>query len=123
MLVRLFLCLVMVCATPAFGQAAPPPPFEAPLLRLSEILGALNHLRSLCGAPDAKAWRQRMQALMDGEGADPATRGRLAGAFNRGYRTFNLTYHQCNDQARRTIETYLTEAGRISRELGSRYAN
>jgi uncharacterized protein (TIGR02301 family) len=119
---RFLLCLAVLCSTPVHGQATRPP-FEAQLLRLSEILGALHHLRAICGAADADAWRQRMEGVLEGEGADAEVKARLAGAFNRGYRTFSLTYQRCTGEARRTEESYLAEAGRISRDVGSRYAN
>ncbi len=119
---RLLLCLAVLCSTPVHGQAASPP-FEAQLLRLSEILGALHHLRGICGAADAEAWRQRMEGMLEGEGTDAEVKARLAGAFNRGYRTFSLTYQRCTGEARKAQEDYLAEAGRISRDLGNRYAN
>jgi uncharacterized protein (TIGR02301 family) len=122
MLLRRFLILAILLSSPVHAQAAPPP-FEAQLLRLSELLGALHHLRGLCGATDAPAWRHRMEALIEGEGTDPQIKERLAGAFNRGYRTYSLTYHRCTAEARLTVEAYLAEAGRISRDVGSRYSN
>src|SRR5688572_30750263 len=63
----------------------PPPPYEKELLRLSEIVGSLAFLRSLCAGADAAEWPKRMQALLDAEGTTPARRERLAGAYNRGY--------------------------------------
>src|SRR4051812_27056026 len=74
---------------------APPPPYEKDLLRLSEVVGSLAFLRSLCAGPDATEWPKRMQALLDSEGATPARRERLAGAYNRGYRGYALTYRSC----------------------------
>ena len=44
-----------------------PAPFEPDLMRLSEILGALQYLRALCGANEGQKWREQMQALLDAE--------------------------------------------------------
>ena len=42
-------------------------PFDADLLRLSEVLGALHYLRGICGANEGAKWRNEMQALVDAE--------------------------------------------------------
>lgn len=129
---------LLVLAPPCLGQTAPAPvgptdqapaavpeppaPYEAPLLRLSELMGALHYLRGLCGAPDAPAWRERMTALLEGEAGDEDRKSRLAGAFNRGYRTFQETYHSCNPSAEATIRAYLDEGRKIAHDVGARYA-
>ena len=128
------LCCVLAWAAPACSEAwaqqaaappavTPPPPYEEQLLRLSELMGALHYLRGLCGAADGSGWRDRMAALMDGEGPDEERRARLAGAFNRGYRAFQTTYRSCNPSAEATIRSYLDEGRRIARDVGSRYGN
>lgn len=103
--------------------AAAPPPYQGQMLRLAELLGALHYLRGLCGAADASAYRERMTALIEGEAPDEARKALLAGAFNRGYRTFQQTYRSCNASADATIRAYLDEGGRIARDIGARYAN
>ena len=114
--------LVLVLAGPARAEALAPP-YEAELVRLSELMGALHYLRGLCQAPDAGAWRTKMSALIASEGFDETGRAKYAGAFNRGYRTFQQTYHNCNGDAEDTIRSYLEEGGRIARDLRSRYSN
>lgn len=114
-------------AQPAAGEAeqterpppGPPPIYEKELLRLSEVIGALAFLRDLCDAPDAAEWPQRMQALLDSEGSARAER--LAGAYNRGYGAFALTYRVCTPSAQLAISRYLDEGDRISRLIASRY--
>jgi uncharacterized protein (TIGR02301 family) len=100
---------------------APPPPYEKELLRLSELLGSLAFLRTLCGGADAPEWQKRMQALMDAEGAVPARRDRLAGAYNRGYRGYAVTYRQCTPSAAEATARYLKEGEDLSRSLAGRY--
>jgi uncharacterized protein (TIGR02301 family) len=82
-------------APPPPAPDVPPPPYEKELLRLAEILGSLAFLRGLCTAADAPEWPRRMQTLVDAEGVTPARKERLAGAYNRGYRAFALTYRMC----------------------------
>lgn len=100
----------------------PPPPYEPKLLRLGEILGTLTYLRDLCGAGDGAEWRQRMSALIDAEGSTQQRKERLAGAFNRGFRGYQLTYHACTAAAQTIIERLLDEGDRITRDVASRYA-
>lgn len=99
----------------------PPPIYEEELLRLSQVIGALAFLRDLCDAPDAAEWPERMQALLDSEG--PARAERLAGAYNRGYGAFALTYRVCTPSAELAIARYLDEGDRISRLIASRYGS
>lgn len=105
---------------------APPPeppaaPYEKELLRLAEVVGSLAFLRSLCGAPDAAEWPKRMQALIDAEGTTPGRRERLAGAYNRGYRGFSLTYRICTPSANEAVIRYVAEGETLSRNLAGRY--
>ena len=119
---------------PAGGRAAPAKPTEpapapeplAPaydkeLLRLSEVVGSLAFLRSLCAGSDAAEWPKRMQALLEAEGTTPARRERLAGAYNRGYRGYALTYRTCTPSAAEATARYLKEGESLSRNLAGRY--
>ena len=109
-------------AEPAPPPAEPPaPPYEKDLLRLSEIVGSLAFLRSLCAAADASEWPKRMQALLDSEGTTPGRRERLAGAYNRGYRGYALTYRACTPSAAEATARYLKEGEQLSRNLAGRY--
>lgn len=105
---------------PAPESPQPPPPaYEPELLRLSEVIGALAFLRDLCDAPDAAQWPARMQTLIDAEGETNAER--LAGAYNRGYRAFAITYRVCTPAAERAIAGYLAEGERLSRSVARRF--
>ncbi|HEX2136393.1 MAG TPA: TIGR02301 family protein [Microvirga sp.] len=104
------------------AAAEPPPaPYEPELLRMAEIIGSVAFLRSLCTAPDAAEWPQRMQQLIDAEGTTPGRRERLAGAYNRGYRAFALTYRVCTPSATEATNRYLDEGDKLARNLSSRY--
>jgi uncharacterized protein (TIGR02301 family) len=116
-------------APPAPATPAPPPPpaeppaapYEKELLRLAEVIGSLAFLRSLCESPDATEWPRRMQALIDAEGTTPGRRERLAGAYNRGYRGFSLTYRICTPSATEAISRYIAEGELLSKNLAGRY--
>lgn len=108
-------------ATPAPPPEPPAAPYEKELLRLAEVVGSLAFLRSLCEAPDAAEWPRRMQALIDAEGTTPGRRERLAGAYNRGYRGFALTYRICTPSATEAVGRYVAEGETLSRALAGRY--
>jgi uncharacterized protein (TIGR02301 family) len=45
----------------------------------------------------------------------------LAGAFNRGFVDYQLTYRICTDSAREAIARYLDETQKIARDVSTRY--
>ncbi|KQT15155.1 hypothetical protein ASG40_19010 [Methylobacterium sp. Leaf399] len=103
-------------------QAEPPAaPYDRDLMRLSEIIGALAFLRGLCKAPDAGEWPTRMAALMEAEGVTQGRRERLAGAYNRGYRGYALTYRVCTPAATLAADRFVTEGERLSQSLAGRF--
>ena len=106
---------------PAPAPEPPPAPYDRDLLRLSEIIGALAFLRDLCAAPDAGEWPKRMKALQEAEGVTPGRRDRLAGAYNRGYRGYALTYRVCTPSAREAAARFVIEGERLSHSLASRF--
>ena len=98
--------------------------FEDSLARLSEILGALHYLRTLCGSNEGAKWRSEMQALVDAEGPPGSSRRtKMIAGFNRGYSGFQQTYRTCTPAANLAIRRYLQEGAKISRELTARYTN
>ncbi|GJD73005.1 TIGR02301 family protein [Methylobacterium goesingense] len=106
---------------PAPPAEPPPAPYDRDLMRLSEIIGSLAFLRELCATPDAAEWPARMKALMEAEGVTPNRRDRLAGAYNRGYRGYSLTYRVCTPAATEAASRFVTEGERLSHALASRF--
>jgi len=104
-------------------QPQPPAPFDGSLARLSEILGALHYLRSICGSNEGAKWRNEMQALIDAETPSGERRSRMIASFNRGYQGFRQTYRTCTPAADYAIRRYLEEGSRIARDITGRYAN
>lgn len=128
-------------AAPAAVEG-PPPPYEPQLLRLSEIMGALDWLQTVCAEPAARIsvaasstrgsagetalsleapWRDRMQNLMSAEGAGPARREKLAGAFNRGLRGYQFSYRVCTPSALLARRRFLDEGGQIAHDISTQY--
>ncbi len=100
-----------------------PAPFEPDLMRLAEILGALQYLRTLCGANEGQKWREQMQALLDAEATTADRKNRMVSNFNRGYRSFQQAYRTCTPAANVAVRRYLEEGSKISREITARYTN
>ncbi|KAA2236082.1 TIGR02301 family protein [Salinarimonas soli] len=107
--------------TPPPAPEPPGAPYEKELLRLSEILGSLTFLRTLCKESDAGDWRARMEALLTAEGTTPGRRERLAGAYNRGFKGFALTYRACTPNAQAAVARYVREGESLSRTLAGRF--
>jgi uncharacterized protein (TIGR02301 family) len=115
----------------SFGLAGPVQPVRAQttatlddsLARLSEILGALQYLRSVCGGSEGNKWRTEMQALLDAEASSADRKARMTAGFNRGYGGFQQTYRTCTPAAEVAVRRYLTEGAKIAREVTARYAN
>ena len=64
-------------------------------------------------APDAGADRGRRH--------DGGPKERLAGAYNRGYRGFAITYRICTASAAEATERYLKEGETLSRGIAGRF--
>jgi uncharacterized protein (TIGR02301 family) len=90
-------------------------------LRLSELLGALTYLQDLCGGESGQVWRDKMTALMDAETQNEVRRERLAGAYNRGFNGYELSYRLCTPNAQAIITRFLDESSKIARDVTHRY--
>jgi len=114
---------------PAQAPPAPAPapeepaPYDHDLQRLSEILGALHFLRSICGTNEGQKWRNEAQALIDAEAPAGQRHDQMVASFNRGYRGFQQTYRSCTPAAGVVIRRYLEEGATIARDITARYAN
>jgi uncharacterized protein (TIGR02301 family) len=126
-----FLLALMLAASPLGAQApAPqeagrpglPVDYERPMLELSETLGSLAFLTTLCRpAERPNPWQKRMERLVESEGAAQGNRQRLMGAYNAGFSAFSTSYRQCTDAANTARSVLLREAARLARALEQRY--
>jgi uncharacterized protein (TIGR02301 family) len=107
---------------PAPAQTEPAP-YDHDLQRLSDILGALHFLRSICGTNEGQKWRNEAQALIDAEAPAGDRHDEMVASFNRGYRGFQQSYRSCTPAAVVAIRRYLEEGANIAREITARYAN
>lgn len=99
------------------------PPYEADLLRLAEIVGALHYLRPLCKTAEGARWRAEMQALIEVEAQSEDRKEKLTRSFNRGYFAYERTYRSCTPAATVATERYLAEGTRLAHEIVARYSN
>lgn len=106
---------------PALSSA---PPYEERLMRIAEILGSVQYLRTLCKADGETEWRDAMQALIDSETVtEPDRRERLIASYNRGFRAFAAVYSGCTEAARLAEDGYRREGATLATEIVARYGN
>ena len=98
-----------------------PPAYDAQMMRLSEILGALHYLRELCGANEGQLWRDQMSQLIEKEEPTEARRARMIARFNQGFRGFQETYRDCTPAALEANKRYIAEGSALASEIPSRY--
>jgi uncharacterized protein (TIGR02301 family) len=105
---------------PKESMAPPPPddrPYDAKLLRLAEILGAVHYLRELCGAGEGQLWRVQMEEIVKYEGTTAVRRAKLVNSFNDGYRGYRRTYRSCTESASLAIARFTEEGAEIAAAL------
>jgi uncharacterized protein (TIGR02301 family) len=96
-------------------------PYEGQLLRLSEILGAVQYLRRLCESDEGSLWRDEMRAILDAEAPSPIRRARIVDRFNRGFDSFRSVYRTCTPAAIAAIDRYMEEGAKVARDITARY--
>ena len=110
------LALALSLAAGPVGAHGRPPgcvPYYCDLQRLSEILGALHFLRAICGSKEGQKWRNEAQTVIDAEVPNGERHDRMVASFNRGYRSFQQSYHSCTPAADFAIRRYLEEAPKL----------
>lgn len=110
-------------APPPPPPPAPPQPYDGQLLRLSEILGSLSYLASICDPSHKDPYRSQMQALLEAEASAPPRNEEFAGAFNRGYRGLEASYATCTENARALVDRLRVEGAVIARRVRSQYGS
>ena len=94
-------------------------PYDAQLLRLAELLGAVHYLRELCGANEGQLWREKMDALVEAEGTTAIRQARLVQSFNKGYRSYRRTYQTCTKSAEIAVARFLAEGAEIAEQVSA----
>jgi len=109
-------------SVPAHAADGSTPPYEADLLKLSELLGALHYLRPLCGvSTEGATWRSEMQAFLDAEQPSEARKAKIIAAFNQGYTSYAQVYRTCTPAAALAVQRQLEEGARLSHEIVVRF--
>ncbi|MBC8050298.1 MAG: TIGR02301 family protein [Chitinophagales bacterium] len=114
--------IMLFAASSLHAQGSPPPereerPYDAQILRLAEILGAIHYLRELCGQNDGQNWRDQMRELTNAEGSSALRKARLVENFNKGYRGYSRTYRACNRSAIVAINRFIEQGAAITSVL------
>ena len=114
----------MSCAFTALvvrGAASPvrSAPYDAQLLRLAEIIGAIHYLRELCGNEDGQTWRNHMQDILEAEGQTALRRAVLARRFNQGYRNYSRTYKSFTVTPKTALQRFIRDGESVTRELAA----
>ena len=100
-----------------------PPAYNAEMLRLAEILGALHYLRPLCGTEEGQLWRSQMARLLEREEPTPDRRAELIARFNRGFRGYREIYRECTPAAAEAANRYQRQGIRLAAEIPDRYGD
>lgn len=100
-----------------------PPSYGDQLNRLSEVLGSLHYLRTLCGANEGQKWRDEMQALVVAEAPTKKQKELMTARFNRGFRGYREIYRECTPAASQAAAEHLREGVKLSSEIPTRYGS
>ena len=110
--------LVLVLALPAPGAAANAA-LPAKAVHLAEILGAVHHLRDICGANEGQLWRNKMIEMIGVLAPSDADRQRLVKSFNDSFYRYRNTYPACTSTAARQGDKLMQDGRRLAEELAS----
>jgi uncharacterized protein (TIGR02301 family) len=89
------------------------------LLRLSELLGELHYVRSLCEPNDPGFWRDRMNEMIRLEKPPIQQRNNMINQFNAGYTSASYRFTACTAQAKSYASTAAREGQSIAQQLGT----
>ncbi|WP_147440282.1 TIGR02301 family protein [Notoacmeibacter ruber] len=92
------------------------------LLRLAEISGSMQYLRTLCGEADDN-WRQAVGTIIANSGGNEAIERRLTAAYNRGYRRYASYHRTCTPASVSAAERFRIEGSLLSKSLVDRFGN
>lgn len=120
---RIAVALIGVLLAVVPARAAEETPYDDRLADLADVLGALHHLRPLCGAPEAQTWRDQMTALIEAEQPNRERRQRLIDRFNQSYRSLAAAHRTCDPAARALAELYRKRGEELGADLVSRWGH
>ena len=124
-----FLCLALALNiyAPSVEAASHQGPgsrsYERNLLRLSQILGAIHHLREVCNANEGQLWRKKMVELLETEAPTPQRRTLLVDQFNQGYRGHQLAFPTCTKKATARVRKFVKEGAALATKIAKAREN
>lgn len=107
--------VVLALALPAPAFAAFPPK----TIQLAEILGAVHHLRDVCGANEGQLWRNKMIEMIAVLQPKEADRQRLVKHFNDSFYRYRNAYPRCTATAATQSDKLMQDGQRIAEELAA----
>lgn len=112
-----FISTCVVSAASAANRGPGTRYYERNLRRLSQVLGAIHHLREVCNANEGQLWRQKMVELLETEAPSPRRRALLVQHFNQGYRGQQLTYRTCTKKAGAKALRFVKEGASLADKI------
>lgn len=85
--------------------------------RLSEILGAIHHLRDVCGANDGPLWRNKMIDMINVAELDATQRQTMISHFNDAFYQARTRYPMCTQDAAKRANMLFDEAYQLAARL------
>lgn len=108
--------LALALPVPASAANAALP---AKAAQLAEILGAVHHLRDVCGTNEGQLWRNKMIEMIGVLGPSEADRQKLVKNFNDSYYRYKNSYPACTATAARQSDKLMQDGQKIAEELAA----
>ena len=87
--------------------------------QLAEVLGAVHHLRALCGTNEGQLWRNKMIEMMGAVSPSESERQGLIKHFNDAYYRYRNAYPNCTATAASQADKLMKDGQRLSEELAA----
>ena len=109
----------MALLLPPLPVAAATPMERQQTVDLAYVLGEAQALTAVCAGASDLRWRARMNRLLEVEGQDVVTRGRLTDSFNAGFLTRQSEFRACTPGARDARRNVAGRGAALARNLES----
>ena len=96
--------------------------YQERILRLSEVLGHLHHLRGSCQRGEGQLWRDNMMELVRLEDPPDTRKNAMVAAFNASFEASRKAFPDCGRNAGREARRLAQEGARISSALSGQVA-
>lgn len=87
--------------------------------QLAEVLGAVHHLRTLCGTNEGQLWRNKMIEMMGSLRPAEAEKQALIKHFNDAYYRYRNAYPNCTPTAATQADRLMRDGHRLAEELAA----